>query len=738
MGIFETNKPKSSDELLAELAQKKKMRAANSKAIQSLFDPKIMNITMQDSSIEDNAIDAKLQQEKLLERKMHNQRQKTQALNTLTLKNRLLEEGKQLLMDQFVFDIIYESCWIDPDVKEKSEDDLYKSYIVTKELVDTNCEELKPTVFMQRVSDIIESTCKTATNRICESQSGNDIDFSLTDKEQDELDRNLSELGRDEIVELIKQKVLQVVQDEKESSKEKAELFKELQSSDDDDTGTDNTNDNDDGAIGDNTGLATESTSVKSQFEYPSVGSMSIEFINSIDSEFVDDENLTSHEQVIGSLIRTKGLQHIWENGDLDDKSFACRWLAKCANKYLQIGHDKKDASYLAKSCTIFQELLDQLNQIAGLIDQEHVNQLCCNIPKCMVDYSDCLKNSQKYHSDESIQYYMQVISDSISGIDLAIIKLYNENRIIPNQITPKHLNVSNDDLNITDVLSGNSNVLTLSEKHILAHYNDTGVLFKPETMTIFINALTKKIVINLAEGKSAFRMKDYDRAKENYKKVSVLLNLLYEKILGAPSNILTNELIVNSIINLGAPFGIHDITNLPSDTKKMLPYIMDLINSYQKSCSDDIDEINSTISKSTPVSVSTDIDPMTKLKQIQAKRKLHSLNSASLFESIALNDIKTLESTMEGVDITSNPTIAMATTIAQYTILETFNTLKLYNMNLSSVTRLRNSFLTEVYESGNPLQLPNKKNQKKHTHTNIYKRLVRKRTKSNQDFPNN
>ena len=70
----------------------------------------------------------------------------------------------------------------------------------------------------------LEESCKQG----CKKEELDQIDFTLNDDEASELDDNLASLGSGDIAELVKAKVLSVINDEMEASARKDEMFKDI------------------------------------------------------------------------------------------------------------------------------------------------------------------------------------------------------------------------------------------------------------------------------------------------------------------------------------------------------------------------------------------------------------------------------------------------------------------------------------------------------------------------------
>lgn len=158
------------------------------------------------------------------------------------LESRLVKEGYSTCFNNVIFGMVYESFWADDAVKESTVNQMYQTFTDTLDLLESlgikQIPSNKQNQFMQNVAELVTEACKKSAERIAQeaecnkdSKTSDDIEsisFAMTDGEMNELDDNLAELSPDEITTLVKNKVLQVVQDEKECGKKKSDAFKEI------------------------------------------------------------------------------------------------------------------------------------------------------------------------------------------------------------------------------------------------------------------------------------------------------------------------------------------------------------------------------------------------------------------------------------------------------------------------------------------------------------------------------
>ena len=153
------------------------------------------------------------------------------------LESNLYKKGYDKCYETAIFKIVYESFWADDFVKESTVHDMLDTYRNTIGILE-KCgisKSKKDTKLVENIKESCGETAKKASKRIV-NEIANDasldeiesIDFTLNDDEATELDDNLASLGMDEITELIKKKVVNVINDEQEASAKKAEMFKDI------------------------------------------------------------------------------------------------------------------------------------------------------------------------------------------------------------------------------------------------------------------------------------------------------------------------------------------------------------------------------------------------------------------------------------------------------------------------------------------------------------------------------
>lgn len=117
----------------------------------------------------------------------------------------------------------------------------------------TEAVEETGTPILKKMVDVIESTTNRVVERVLmeskENASGEKVNLSLTADEKEDLDVSKAGLQLEEVTEVIKRKVVDVVKEEKERSSKQEELESELESSteDDDLDDSENVSENEDG-----------------------------------------------------------------------------------------------------------------------------------------------------------------------------------------------------------------------------------------------------------------------------------------------------------------------------------------------------------------------------------------------------------------------------------------------------------------------------------------------------------
>lgn len=225
------------EQMLENAIRRKQIQRENMKA---LTEARKLTDSTEDftATMEANNIEAeeKNKKDSAMENAFYKQGAKNIIKEQLTMRPRLIKEGTEQVWNKVIGEIIYESYWLDEPVKESTVNQIEDSVGQILSYIDDKCPGSKvPTEkhnkLLKNISSVIDSVVREATDRIVnEAIEANSAfnEFELNSEEEEKLDSELRDLGRDEIIELIKGKVAQVIQDEKEKGKERAETFNEI------------------------------------------------------------------------------------------------------------------------------------------------------------------------------------------------------------------------------------------------------------------------------------------------------------------------------------------------------------------------------------------------------------------------------------------------------------------------------------------------------------------------------
>lgn len=239
MSVFKTERPTDTQLKQQRMADIARQRKINRRAF---IDESKVNQTSESILENVNAIDESKATTSKLDR-LRNDKLIMERRNRELglLESRLTEEGFQKCYDTAIFEMVYNACWVDDDVKEKTINQMLEAYHNVKETLDKAgikpVSEAEESVFIKNVKEVVMEAAKKTAKRIAknakdsnEDQEGiQKIRFEMTGTEADALDTNLSELNHEDLSELVKKKVLTVIQDEQESGKKKSEIFNEIE-----------------------------------------------------------------------------------------------------------------------------------------------------------------------------------------------------------------------------------------------------------------------------------------------------------------------------------------------------------------------------------------------------------------------------------------------------------------------------------------------------------------------------
>jgi hypothetical protein len=256
MSVFTTPRPADTNKQLNDMVTRKMNRRD---ALRALQENAVMESNEKDTKEKLEAIDAAEDIKKSNIDKLDSLKEKvakeSMKRSLVTLENRLYESGRKEIFNQVIFEMVYNACWVDDEVKESTIESMYEAFNNTVDTLVENGINVdmtgNVTKFIQHVHEAVDKVCKKAASRIASEamMSKNHINskeeienmfhFELNDDESTDLDNNLADLGKEDIEQLVKAKVLSVVQDEKEKGKAKSDeiesIKSELAATDDDD-----------------------------------------------------------------------------------------------------------------------------------------------------------------------------------------------------------------------------------------------------------------------------------------------------------------------------------------------------------------------------------------------------------------------------------------------------------------------------------------------------------------------
>ena len=239
MGVFNTERVPNYEAKLESMIQTAHNRKKNLEALKesasanehkAVIESKLHDIDNNTSALE--SYNREVQRDRMATNRANLLRSNT----LMTLESKLFNKGMEQCYETAIFNIVYESFWADDVIKESVIPQLLESYRDTLTVLEKcgvkKTKESDETSFIKNVKEACCNTAKKASERIVKEISDDDdvesIDFSLNNDEATELDDNLASLGMDEVSELIKRKVVNVINDEMEASAKKSELFKEI------------------------------------------------------------------------------------------------------------------------------------------------------------------------------------------------------------------------------------------------------------------------------------------------------------------------------------------------------------------------------------------------------------------------------------------------------------------------------------------------------------------------------
>ena len=238
-GVFNTRRPQTVEERVQALAAARDSRAAKLKSLTESREEKRQSAQMA-SVLEgvDTSSESENKKTAVLDTLKEQAAIKQRKNGLASLESRLFAEGKAMLWNKILFEMTYDACWIDAPVKAQLIKPLYETFSSTIDFIQTTCPKSfkghGATRLLEAMDAIVTEAAKKASKRIakeCKDDPNSDpdhINFNLNDEEEEKFNEDLQDLGKDDIAEKVKDKVLTVIQDEKDANKKKAEAMKEL------------------------------------------------------------------------------------------------------------------------------------------------------------------------------------------------------------------------------------------------------------------------------------------------------------------------------------------------------------------------------------------------------------------------------------------------------------------------------------------------------------------------------
>lgn len=241
--VFNTPRTKStSEDKLMEIVRTK-MNRRNS--MRDLTEATVAKSESVENLKKLEAIDAEDDAKRIVEDKLNDRKSKVAkeaaSRAMIGLENRLYESGRKEMFNMTIFEMAYNACWIDDVVKKNTVHAMYESFKNTINILNENGinvnMDANVSYFIKNVHNVVNEACSKTAKRIVEDctekckdnlEDIENIDFTMNQEELDELANSLNDLGKEDIEELVKNKVLAVVQDEKTKGAGKATKIEDI------------------------------------------------------------------------------------------------------------------------------------------------------------------------------------------------------------------------------------------------------------------------------------------------------------------------------------------------------------------------------------------------------------------------------------------------------------------------------------------------------------------------------
>lgn len=653
-----------------------------------------------DANIEEN-----IKKASTLESLAYTQGSKNIAKNQLQMRNRLIQEGTEYVYGQVLGDLIFESYWLDTPVKEASVEQIEESIndlftFIEENYADSKVPSSKQSRLLENINNVVNNVVKEAVERILEEAKENNeafTEFSLSDAEEDELDDKLCDLGKDEIVEIIKNKVAQVVQDEKEKGEEKSKMFEEIEASlqDSDDKLTDA---EEAMLVGLNTGEITlEGTTIDAFKVAFSAEKKEAKSAYNAASRYMKRKK---YKEAANEYAKAKKLfsDMLRDVKDLDDDTLSdiCSWLVAAPIGHFFIA----SIGGPARGVAITQGICFTLGNLFGI-------GLPLAIMQKMATNEENLRKAKDAGTSNYYKtYIIQALDLNIDACEDMIRKCNSKSR------ERKSVKEA--------MLVGLNNTYSPSERQIISLL-ESGADFNLQLNTsdgdlkAFVSALCKKIHETLMH--------------HEYGCALVLMNELENKLSDVPETISADvKGFVLSMINMvygaipadeiiisriGTSMGSPDMnSNSPIIDMISISWMDVLVNiktnfgSIKDYCTSKIDGTDVGIYDT----FDTQKEPATLQSMIASNqnRLLNNSMGSSIFESLMMMNLSNTSKmvTEAGTDVSDDNVedAALIESLLQYTVLETLDTLGIYKFRLMDINSLKKTCMNAVSEGTAPV----------------------------------
>ena len=622
-----------------------------------------------------------------LENAYYAQGSKNIAKQQLGMRSRLVQEGTEQVFNKVIGEMIYESYWLDEPVKESTAEQIAESIGNVWDYIEDNCKgsivyESNQSKFLKGVRSVIEEVVKEAAERITQEAIETNSAFSefeLNEEEENKLDEKLCDLGKDEIISLIKDKVAHVVQDEKEKGKQRSEMFTEI-----------------DQAI---------------KAEEDSEG----------EEEPTDDEETSTEESVIPTLEGAT-----WESLKVAFGTLKSRGskLLKEANKNFSAGnYDVAKKKYI-EAKDIFEKVKAQLK---GIEDTSGGNLaswfIDMNIGLSVILRFCDLGNTRgrtllkPSKSDDDGDSFNTIKSTAIMNMNTCI--KYCNKRISECNSSKKNVTESMD---IASALSlDNTDMRYSASERYISNILESGApynVFEDNSWNEFKSyvSLTCKKIKNILM---------VANTPEDYCAVKAIIDDLCNRLSSVPEDIPSDvKEFVNAMVSLiygavpseeviisrlGGMMGSPDLTT-PSINVGLINWT-DIFVNIKTNLSSIKSYCETKCNPTTIEDNGTGVVAKTTLESLIAEKKNRIMNrniGGSLFEAMMLGNLsETSKVAMESsINIGDDEVedAALIETLLQYTVFETLDTLGIYKFRLNDIKGIKRDFISGITEATTPV----------------------------------